>query len=351
MPSDCSLLQSALSPDRYPDRDATARFLAPALEAIAAIPGVVDAGAISLIPYDNWGNNFNIRYEGRPVGDPTTLPLVESRIATPSLLPTLGFSLLRGRFLEPNDADPERDPVVVVNQALVDRDFGGADPIGRRFAVGRGFATIVGVVADIRNFGPAEDPRPEVYWAFGANDGWTTLPMLVRTAGDPASVAAAVTSAIRRIDPTAAVSEVTPMTEVMAQSVGTPRFYLVLFAVFAGVALLLSVAGLYGVTSYAVTRRTRELGIRSALGATRSRTLRLVLAEAMALVGVGALLGAAAAFGMSSLLGRLLYGVSRLDPVAWGGVIGLVAASALGAALLPARRAARVDPIIAMRAE
>ncbi|MGE0553816.1 MAG: ABC transporter permease [Gemmatimonadales bacterium] len=344
-------LKVSVSPERYPERDAATRFLDPALDAIAASPGVLDAAALNLIPYDNWGSNFNIRYEGREAADPTTLPLVESRATTPSLAPTLGLSLLRGRFLEPTDADPARDPVAVVNQALVDRDFEGADPIGRRFAVGQRFATIVGVVNNIKNFGPETDPRPEVYWAFGATPGWTTFPILVRTTGDPSTVASAVTAAIRRVDPTTAVSEVTPMTELMAQAVGTPRFYLVLFAAFAGVALVLSVAGLYGVTSYAVSRRTRELGIRAALGATRGRALRLVLAEAMGLVLLGVALGAAGAYAMSSLLERLLYGVSRLDPIAWGAVIGLVALSTVAAALLPARRAAKVEPLIAMRSE
>ena len=348
-------LQLTVDGERYPDGSSARRFLEPALAAVREVPGVAEAGAISVIPYENWGWNFNIRYEGQPGDDPTTLPLVEARAVTPEFFGVTRQRLVAGRLLAASDDErPEAPAVVVVNEALVKRDFAGRDPVGQRFHTGdSSFATIVGVVSDIRNFGPVEAPRPEVYHPYPQiARGSTSFPVMVRVEGvEPTAVAAAVRQAVRRVDPGAAVTGVQPMTAVIADSLGRPRFYLTLLAVFAAIAAVLAVAGLYGVMSYAVAQRTREFGIRSALGSDVRRTLAHVTREGMTLIGTGLVVGLAGGWAATRLLGSLLYGVSPLDARAWGLATLLLAAAGLLAALLPARRAARVDPVVAMQVE
>jgi predicted lysophospholipase L1 biosynthesis ABC-type transport system permease subunit len=244
--------------------------------------------------------------------------------------------------------------VVVVNQALARRDFPGKDPIGKRFYVDDStFATIVGVVADIRNFGPVAEPQPEMYWDVAqVSIDQPSFPLMIRLRTDDAgSMTHAVVSALRSVDPAAAINRVRPMRELVAGSVGQPRFYLILLGSFAGVALLLSMAGLYGLTSYAVATRTREIGIRTALGATPGATVGLMLREGLILVGAGLVLGGILAALVTRLLSGLLYGISPLDPLAWATVAATLAAVALLATLIPARRAARVDPLVAIRTE
>lgn len=354
-------LSATVSADEYPDGTAVGRFLEPALAAARRVPGVAEAAAISLLPYDRWGWNFNIRYEGQPDDDPTRLPLVENRFVTPEFFRVTGQRLLDGRLLgAEDDGRPETAAVVVANEALARRDFGGASPIGKRYHIDdTTFATIVGVVSDIRNAGPYDEPRPEVYVPFRqSGGGWWSFPIMVRVkdAGPegwlrPEALAGSVTAAIRSAAPAVAVTAVRPMTEVMEDSVGRPRFYLTLLAVFGAVALALAVAGIYGVLSYAVAQRTREFGIRTALGSTAPRILGLVTRQAMALVGIGLAVGLAGSLAASELLRNLLYGVSPLDPQAWIAATVILALAGLLAALLPAWRATRADPVVALRAE
>jgi predicted lysophospholipase L1 biosynthesis ABC-type transport system permease subunit len=244
--------------------------------------------------------------------------------------------------------------VVVVNEALARRDFAGTSPLGMRYHTGdTTFATIVGVVSDIRNAGPVQPPQPEVYYSYyQSGRGNSSFPVLVRVRGvDPTAVTAAVQRAMRQVDPGAAVTEVRPMTDVIAGSLGRPRFYLTLLGAFAAIALVLAVAGLYGVMSYAVAQRTREFGIRSALGSSVARTMRLVAGQGATLIGTGLLIGLAGGYAATRLLESLLYGVSPLDPSAWLLATLLLASAGLLAALLPAARAARVNPVEAIQAE
>ena len=338
--------------DDYPDGTSVERFLLPALEAVRGTSGVRQAAFISLIPYTNWGWNFNIRYEGQPGDDPTRLPLTENRVVTPSFFETVGQPLLRGRLLTAADGDPDQPPVVVVNRALAERDFPGGDVLGKRFHTGdTTFATIVGVVADIRNFGPDSDPRPEVYWSAARSArGASSFPLMVRVRGDdPMAHAREVTAAIHSVHPAAAVSDVRTMDQVIAGSVGRPRFYLTLLSAFAGVALVLAMAGLYGVMSYTVAQRRREIGIRAALGSTPGATTALVLSSGMRVIALGAVAGLAGGWALTRFLEGMLYGVSPVDPATWAGVTALLVLAGGSALLLPARRAARVQPVVAMR--
>jgi predicted permease len=342
-----------VDPDRYGEAAIVEQFLEPALDGIRAIPGVLEAGALSRIPYEDWGNNFNIRYEGQDDVEPTQRPLVESRMSTPGIFSAIGHVLMRGRLLSREDG-PEDEVVVVANQALAERDFGGADPVGKRFHLfsDTTYATIVGVVGNIKNVGPERDPQPEVYFSYRQFlRSPTYMPLVVRVSGEPASLTRQVTEAIREVDPTAAVSAVRPMVDVMSRSVGRARFYLALLGIFAGVALVLAVAGLYGVMNYTVVQRTRELGIRSALGSTPGRTIAMMVRQGLGLVAIGLAVGLLAALGLTRLLSTLLFGVSPLDAGIWITVPLLLASATLVAILVPARRASTIAPMVAIREE
>ena len=354
-PNPILTLQTTISPQRYPDSNTVQRFLEPALEKIRAIPGVDAAGSISLIPYDNWGWNFNIRYEGQPGEDPTRLPMAEYRIATSEFFQVTKQKLVAGRLIGlQDDRRRESSAVVVVNQALVRRDFPGKDPIGRRFYNGdTTFATIVGVVTDIRNFGPVEEPRAEVYSPYRqGGQGSSNFPIMVRVRrGNPIDLVAQVRAAIRSVDQQAAITDVRTMPEVMSLSTGRARFYLTLLSIFAAVALVLAVSGIYGVLSYAVAQRTREFGIRSALGSTPVITLRLVTTEGLRLVGLGVAIGLIGSLAITRLLSAMLYGVSPLDRSTWATTTVVLVTIALLATLIPAYRAARADPLLAIRSD
>jgi predicted permease len=347
-------LEASVSPARYHGTDGVRRFLDPALAAIEQIPGVERAAGINLMPYVNWGWNSNVRYEGRPGDDPARQPLVEYRTITPGFFSVTQQKLVAGRLLGAGDDDRQGAPrVVVVNEALVRRDFPTADPIGKRFHLtDTSFATIVGVVKDIKNFGPYGLPRPEMYWTYLQGEASTVFPIIVRarTAG-LTSLVAQLRAALKGVDAEVAIADLKSMSDIMSQSVGRPRFYLTLLGVFAAVAVLLALAGAYGVMSYAVAQRTREFGIRSALGSTPAKTVAMVTGQGMRLVGAGLALGIAASFGVTRLLRSLLFGVSPLDVRAWLVATALLTGAGLLATLIPALRSSRVDPVTVMRTD
>ncbi|MEK6254941.1 MAG: ABC transporter permease, partial [Gemmatimonadales bacterium] len=342
-----------ISPARYQEVTVDEGFARPALDALRALPGVEEAGTTSLIPYSGWGNNFNIRYEG-VTGDDTQLPLTESRVVSPSYFGALGVSLAEGRLFTESEAQGEELPtLVVVNQALVRRDFPDGSPIGGRFHTSdTTFAEIVGVVADTRNFGPIEDPRPQVYWNFmGSGRQATRIPLVARVTGPPEAQARAIEEALRSVDPDVAVTDVRSMDALISGSVRRQRFFMILLGSFAAVALALTITGLYGVISYAVAQRTRELGIRAALGSTRGQTLGLVMRDALLLAAIGLALGAVSGFALTRLLEGMLYGVSPLSSTVWVAALASLFATAAVASSVPAIRAARVDPLEAIRYE
>ena len=353
-PSRILTLRANVAAIRY-DGGATSlrRFLEPALAEIQNVPGVEAASDISCVPYLCWGNNSGIRYEGNPDRTPTHWPIVEGRSVSPTFFAVTKQRLVSGRVLDWND-DEKAPNVVVVNEALVKRDFQGHDPVGKRFSWDdKTFFTIVGVVSNLKNAGPIAPPDPEMYFPMrqSGNAGGAFSLMVRVKAGAPLSVASAVRAAIRRVDPTAAVSGVQSMDDVIAHSLGAPRFYFVLLGSFAAIAVLLAVAGLYGVLSYAVAQRTREIGIRSALGSTRGRIMTLIASEGLRLVALGVVLGLGAGVAVTRLMVSMLYGVSPLDPRTWALSTLLMIVAGLLAAIVPARRAARVDPLVAIQVE
>jgi predicted permease len=347
--------QLTTSSARYPNQSTIQNFLEPVIEAVRAVPSVEAAGAITALPYVNWGINSNVQYEGRPATDPSRMPLVEFRGVTPSFFQVTKQRLISGRLLLPSDDErPSSQQVVVVNQALVERDFNGLNPVGSRFHLtDTTLATIVGVVSDIRNAGPVAPPAPEFYWTYRQIDlGSSSFSMLVRVKGkNPAAVMPEIRAAIRRVDPSAAIARVSPMPEVIAASLGRPRFYFSLLGTFATVAIVLAVAGLYGVLSYVVAQRTRELGIRSALGSPKSRLVSLVTRDGLLLVAGGLILGLLGGAAVTRLMVFMLYGVSPLDALTWTLAVIAMTIAGFVATLVPASRATRVDPLIAIRAE
>ena len=345
-PSRVLTLETAVSPVAYADSAIVQRFLDPAIAAIARVPGVEAVGSISALPFRSWGINTRIRYEGKPKDIPTHWPVVEMRFVTPGYFQVTRQRLVEGRLLR--DADDPNN--VVANEALVKRDFPGQDALGKRYYVTDSImGTIVGIVSDIRNAGPIANPRPELYMpAISAS----VYNLMVRVkGGDPRSVTASVGTAIRSIDPRAAVTRVMPMGDVILDSVRRQRFFLVSIGLFAAIAVVLAAAGLHGVLSYAVAQRTRELGIRTALGSTPVRTIGLVANAGFRLIAIGIGCGLAGSALVTRVLQASLYGLDPLDLPTWFLATMSLAVLGLLATLIPSLRAAAVDPISAMRAE
>jgi len=254
------------------------------------------------------------------------------------------------------DADATRgDHPVIVNDALARLFLAGKDPLGRRVTnFGPEPYTVVGVVGDVRQSGLAEPPRAEIYFAYGdtAAAGWLQdVTFVIKTSTPPQTLADPARAAVQSVAPDLPVFGVRMMDEILSISLSGHRLNLLLLGIFAGVALVLSMVGLYGVISYLVTQRTREMGIRMALGAQARDVVRLVMRQGAALTAPGVSLGLVGAFAFTRLLKNLLYGVSARDPITFGIVATLLAAVALLAAYVPARRASRADPLLAIRTE
>jgi putative ABC transport system permease protein len=265
----------------------------------------------------------------------------------------MAIPVLRGRTFSAQEATEVRR-VAVVSESLARKYFPGEDPIGQRIVVEMSDdpqpTEIVGIVGDIKHQSLDEEDMPTVYWP-QPELTYSFMTLVVRTQGDPASVAAAAGREIQSIDPDQPLSDVRTMNQLLAESVGRARFSATLLAVFACVALIIATVGVYGVMSYAVTQRTHEIGVRVALGAQMRDVLRLVVVQGMAQVLVGVGVGLAGAFALTRLLRGLLFGVSTTDPLIFVGVAAVLSLVALVACYVPARRATNVDPMVALRYE
>jgi putative ABC transport system permease protein len=275
---------------------------------------------------------------------------------TPAYFDTMRIRLIEGRFLDQRDGSGAQ-PVVVINQALARHFYGDQSPIGRRVRSGAQdpWRTIVGVVADVKNAGLDQAAGTELYFPFAQNPpygfGLRNFFVALRTSGDPMSMNAGARQAINGLDPALPISNVRTMDEVSALAEARPRFLTMLLGLFSALALVLAAVGIYGLMSYSVTQRTNEIGIRMALGAPRGRVLGLVLGYGMRLTLIGMAVGLGGAIGLTRLMSSLLFGVTATDVTTFITVPLALAAVALGACLVPARRATRVDPIVALRYE
>ncbi len=325
------------------------------VERVAAVPGVERAALTNSVPL---GGNFGILsfiVQGRPELPPNQQPLSHFVSVSPGYFATLGIPVVRGREFEPGDAvvSPR---VIVINEAMARREFPDEDPLGRRFSFGAGpdgepaWLEIVGVAGNVRQYRADEEPVPMTYTVH-TNAPQQAMTILVRTAGSPAAMTPSVRAAIQGLDAALPISRARPLDEVVGASLAQRRFNMTLLMVFAGIALVLAIAGIYGTVAYAVAQRTSEIGIRLALGATPGEILRLVLFQAFKPVAAGLVVGVLVSWLMSRTLERLVYGISTSDPVTFLALPALLAAVALVASGIPAIRAMRVDPMIALRVD
>ena len=322
------------------------------LERVRAVPGVAAAGAIQHLPFSGYSWNSPLDVEGHVVPADAMRPTAASRLVTPGYFAAMQQPLLAGRTIEA--ADASRPEVVVVNRAFADHFFGSpAAALGRgvqtRGARGAGpRMTIVGVVGDVRHNALTTEPGPELYNSIGVN----TIPAMmlaVRAGGDPRALAAAVRDAIWSLDPTVPVSDIQTMEGRIAASLGRPRLLLTLLGAFALLGLLLAVVGVYGVVAYSVTQRWREFGIMVALGAERARIVRGVVREAVVHGVAGLAIGIPSALAASRVMRTVVWGVSPMDPATYAAVTAGTLIVVIAAAVVPALRAAGVDPAGALK--
>jgi putative ABC transport system permease protein len=333
----------------YPTAERRAAFFEDLAERSAGLPGMQSVAFANNFPLrGGWSSNF--RAEDRP----NTSPDADYQAVSPGYFSTLGIGLVRGRLLTLADRAGTL-PVAVVNTELVRDFFPNQDPIGRRFRRHdqAPWATIVGVVSDVRRSGKTGKINPQVYFPAAQTASYPVRlsEFAFRSAGDPKQLVAAVQQQVWAIDKDLPVTNVHTYDEIVSQSVAERRFQTLLLGLFATLALILAMVGIYGVISYSVSQRTPEIGIRMALGATRGGILKMVIGRAMVLVAVGIAAGAAGAFALSKYLKSLLFEVKPGDPWTYASIALLLAAVALAASMLPARRATRVDPMIALRYE
>jgi putative ABC transport system permease protein len=345
-------LRVGLPQSRYPARAQKAEFFRQVLERISTLPGVTAAGAAQRIPLGGGSTNGDFSVVGRPPLEEKDMPYADKRVITPGYFAAMRIPLVAGRVF----SDADREPVVMINQALARKIFAGEDPLGKQlragmFADGReNDATIVGIAADVKQRRLNEVAASEIYFP-QAQVGTPEMEIVVRAAGDAMARVADIKAQIQAVDPDQPVASVRPLTQVIERAAAPHRLAAQLLGVFAVAALLLAALGIYGVVSYGVSRREREIGVRMALGAKAADVLRMVLREGLRLSVAGVALGGLLSLALARLLGNFLYGVSATDPVTYalaGFGLALVAAAA---SWLPARRATRVDPALALRAE
>jgi putative ABC transport system permease protein len=346
---------------RYGDdnEDRIVSFFDELMPRLRALPGATNVGAVMGLPLS--GMAFDISFEvlGRPPVPPQDRPSMQIRVATPSYFPAIGIPLKRGRLFTEDDRANAKQ-VVVITESAVRQYFPNEDPIGKTIRLGwgkrvkgqrlRGGGEIVGIVGDVKDAGLAETDEPQLYMPLRQ---WPvqSMSVVVRTATPPMSLGDAVREQVREIDPALPVSKIQPLDEIVARSISQPRFYLLLLTAFAAVALVLAAVGIFGVLSYAVAQRTREIGIRMALGAQEGSVLRMVVGQAMVLVVSGIVIGVVLALVLSRGLTTMLFSVTATDPATFVSVGVILGAVALVASYIPARRATRVDPIVALRSE
>jgi putative ABC transport system permease protein len=335
---------------KYPNGSMWQRFYEPALERIRALPGVRAAGLIRLLPLQNWGTNGGFAIEGRPPSEPGQSPFAEFREISPGYFRAMGIPLVQGRDLSAQDSANSL-PVVMINDALVRKYFHGQDPLGQRIQWDT-LRTIVGVAGSTHQAGLDRAPLPELYLPAAQRPGAIFgMTLVIGTSVEPTSLTRAVESAIHSVDPSQPVFGVKTMERVVADSLSSQRLYVWLLGVFAAMALILASAGIYGVMSYLVTRRTQEFGVRMALGASTRDILRMVLRQSLMLIAVGVAIGLAGAFVVTRVLTNFLFGVKPTDLATFGAVSMMLIVVALVATYLPALRATKVDPMVALRYE
>jgi putative ABC transport system permease protein len=336
-------------------------FYSQLLDRLKTLPGVESADVASFLPLEHgWRMAFTVT--GQPKPPDGEEPIAQYRIASPGYFQTMGIPLLQGRELNERD-NADAPGVVIINQAMAGRFWPNEDPVGKRVnssarnigPLGRVIPKslefeIVGIVGDEKNSGLNAKAEPAIYFSH-TQFAYRSMSVVVRTASTPMSVATAVRNEVWKVDSDLPVSNLKAMEQILRDSIAQPRFSTLLLGIFAALALTLAAVGIYGVMSYSTALRTREIGIRMALGAKQNDVMGMVLRQGLKLASLGIALGLIGAFAMSRVMASLLYGVSTTDPITYIAVSLILASVALLACFLPARRATRVDPMVALRYE
>ena len=339
---------------KYPEDPHIITFFNQALERVRHLPNVRSVGMVNFLPlYGGLGSSTGFKIEGRPEPPPGQGPGTDVRVADAGYFQSMGIPLLRGRnFSDAEQREPRR--VILINEALARKHFPGEDPIGRRLDVAMFEnptpAEIIGVVGNVRYDSLIDESPPAVYFPL-PDLAYPFMSLVIRTEGDPAALAPSVQREIRAVDPNQPVSDVRTMAQVMSEWVSRSRFNTLLLGLFAALATLLSAVGIFGVMNYSVALRTREIGLRLAVGAQPRQVLVLILKQGLLLTIFGIVLGLVAAFALTRLLSGLLFGVGAFDATTFSTISLLLVVVSLLACYLPARRAMRIDPLQALRYE
>ena len=343
-----------LSEVKYPDRERRAAFFDEVIRRVRALPGVQSAAVAGNLPLTYNGDSMNISVEGVPDPPPDQRPDVIFRAIGPGYFGTMGISIIRGRdFTDQDKADSKN--VVVISEKTAQHFWHGQDPIGRRLKPGSSTSNtpwreVIGIVRDVRQNDFIAAPKMQMYFTYRQLKDLAPNALVIRTSIEPLSLAASARDAIWSVDKDQTVADIDTMEHIVAEAVARQRFSMLLLGLFATLALLLASVGIYGVMTYSVAQRTHEIGIRIALGARRADVLQMTIKQGLRLVGAGMILGLAAAFILTRVLESLLFGISATDPVTFFGISLVLLAVAILASYLPALRATKVDPIIALRA-
>jgi putative ABC transport system permease protein len=356
-PENVLMAEINLTRGLYGDPRERVRYVDGTLERLKALPGVESAAFIGPMPFSGGNVSSDFRIQGRPAPEPGHEPLASNRSVTADYFRAIGIPLRKGRFF---DARDRRGSVgaAIINEALAHKYFAGEDPIGRRLTnIGANQNLgdpdeyeIVGVVGDVHHSSLIQPPTPEIFLPFQQNS-WDWGNFFVRTHGDPAALTRSFAVGIRAADPTVLVSQVQPLTRAVSDTLEQTRFYTLLFVLFGLAGLVLTLSGIYSVIAYAVAQRTREIGIRMALGAESSDVLRLLVGQGMIPAAIGIAVGLVAAWALTRLMAGLLFSLSANDPPTFALTALLLALVSLLACWIPARRATRVEPMITLRCE
>lgn len=341
----------------YKSHEVRANYINQTLDRLKALPGVESAAFIAPMPFSGGNVGSDFRIEGRPIPEPGHEPSASNRSVTPGYFQTIRIPLRKGRYFTEQD---QRDGVgaAIINEALASQYFHDEDPIGKYISnIGANQNEgdpkrwqIVGIIGNVHHRSLTLEPRPEIYLPYQQNS-WDWGSFIVRTTNEPQLLTRGFTEAVSAADRTVPVTKVQPLMQAISDTTAQPRFYTLLFALFGATGLLLTMSGIYGVMSFTVTQQAREIGIRVALGAQRGDLMHLVVGHGLALALIGIGLGLFVAFGMSGLLQTLLFGVDKSDPMTLVAVATLLMLVALVACWIPARRAMKVDPMVALRHE
>lgn len=336
-----------LQGEKYKQDEPTRTRVAEFEERLRALPGVTAVAATSVLPLSGRGSMLGFAVEGAPPPPANVNPEIAVASTTPDYFRAIGAPLRRGRQFTGQD-HTEAPRVAIANEAAVRRWFPDADPVGKRVNINGVTREVVGVVGDVLQRSPAQPTMPMLFVPF-AQRTIRSVKIVVRATGDPTGVAAAIRTEIRALDPDLAIADITPLTQLVVRSMARPRFYTSLLSLFAAVALVLAATGVFGVMSYAVAQRAREISVRMALGALPSDVLRMIVGRALGLSAIGIVVGLAAALALGRFIQGQLFGVTLFDPVTLCSVALVLGASAALASFLPARRATKFDPAGALR--